>query len=145
MLFCRLWIFFFFKLNFQKKSFRNTLSVKQFGTRSGPTKCRAWSGSKLFAKDISRRQKLSLAWKELMLEFTRRNLFFSFRTCTVVHSQLSFISTSLISNNGLSRSEKLVPFYHGNLTTGNKILLKRVEIAPKEQFLLFSTIFSIYL
>ena len=34
---------------------------------------------------------------------------------------------------------------HENLTTGKKILWKRREIAPKEQFLLFSTIFSIYL
>ena len=32
-----------------------------------------------------------------------------------------------------------------NLTIGHKILWKRGEIAPKEQFLLFSTIFSIYL
>ena len=31
------------------------------------------------------------------------------------------------------------------LTTSKKILCKRGEIAPKEQFLLFSTIFSIYL
>ena len=31
-----------------------------------------------------------------------------------------------------------------NLTTGKKILKKRGEIAPKEQFLLFPTIFSIY-
>ena len=36
-------------------------------------------------------------------------------------------------------------FLHGNLTIGNKILWKRGEIAPEEQFLLFSTIFSIYL
>ena len=34
---------------------------------------------------------------------------------------------------------------HENLTTGKKILWKKGEIAPKEQFLLFSTIFSIYL
>ena len=34
---------------------------------------------------------------------------------------------------------------HENLRTGKKILWKRGEIAPKEQFLLFSTIFSIYL
>ena len=34
---------------------------------------------------------------------------------------------------------------HENLITGNKIFWKRGEIAPKEQFLLFSTIFSIYL
>ena len=31
-------------------------SVKQFGSGSGPTFCRAWSGSKLFAKFISRWQ-----------------------------------------------------------------------------------------
>ena len=31
--------------------------VKQFGSRSGLTKCRAWSGSKLFATVISRQQK----------------------------------------------------------------------------------------
>ena len=30
---------------------------------------------------------------------------------------------------------------HENLITGNKILWRRGEIAPKEQFLLFSTIF----
>ena len=30
-------------------------SVKQFGSRPGPTFCQAWSGSKLFAKDISKR------------------------------------------------------------------------------------------
>ena len=34
---------------------------------------------------------------------------------------------------------------HENLTTGKNIVDKRGEIAPKEQFLLFSTIFSIYL
>ena len=33
---------------------------------------------------------------------------------------------------------------HENLITGNKILWKREEIASKEQFLLFSTIFSTY-
>ena len=36
-------------------------------------------------------------------------------------------------------------FKHGNLRTGGKILWKRGNIAPKEQFFLFSTIFSIYL
>ena len=46
--------------------------------------------------------------------------------------QLTLVtSTSLISNNRLSRSENLVLFYHGNLTTANKILWKREEIAPK--------------
>ena len=36
-------------------------------------------------------------------------------------------------------------FKHGNLTTDNKIWWKRGKIAPQKQFLLFSTIFSIYL
>ena len=31
------------------------------------------------------------------------------------------------------------------MTTGNKIIWKRGEIAPKEQFLLFSTLFYIYI
>ena len=47
------------------------------------------------------------------------------------------ISTSFTSNNRLSRSENLVPISYGNLTTGNKILQKRGEIAP-----LFRNIFN---
>ena len=43
--------FFFFKKIFQEYH----QSVKQFGSRSGLTFCRAWSGSKLFAKVISSR------------------------------------------------------------------------------------------
>ena len=35
-------------------------------------------------------------------------------------------------------------FKHRNLTSGNKILWIRGEIAPQEQFLPFPTIFSIY-
>ena len=35
-------------------------------------------------------------------------------------------------------------FYHETMRTGNTIMWKRGEIAPKEQFLLFSTIFSEY-
>ena len=46
----------FSKLTFSKNSFGNTISVKHFRPRSGPTFCRSWSGSKLFAKVISRRQ-----------------------------------------------------------------------------------------
>ena len=42
--------------------------VKQCGSRSGLTFCRAWSGFKLFAKVISRWQKLPLAGKELNAE-----------------------------------------------------------------------------
>ena len=68
---------------------------------------------------------------------------FTKKTCFIIQSTL-VISTSLTSNNRLSRSENLVPFKHENLTT-DKILWKREEIALKEQFLLFSTIFSIYI
>ena len=65
------WIFgrwFFFQNHnwffFQNQPFRKIIihffewhqRVKQFGSRSGPTFCRTWSGSKLFAKIISRTQ-----------------------------------------------------------------------------------------
>ena len=47
----------FFKINFFKKFFQeHHQSVNQFGSRSGPTFCRSWSGFKLFAKVISRQQ-----------------------------------------------------------------------------------------
>ena len=56
----------FFKIDFFKKKFQEHYqSVKQFGPRSGPTFCRSRSGSKLFAKVISRQQNLPLAGKEL--------------------------------------------------------------------------------
>ena len=42
--------------------------------------------------------------------------------------------------------EKIWPlFKHGNLTSANKILWIRGGIAPQEQFLPFSTLFSIYI
>ena len=49
------------------------------------------------------------------------------------------ISTLFISKYRLSRSENLGPFFHhGNLTTGDKMLWRRREIAPlKEPFVLF--------
>ena len=40
-------------------------SVKRFGSRSGLMFCWSSSGSKMFAKVISRQQKSPLAWKEL--------------------------------------------------------------------------------
>ena len=45
-------------------------------------------------------------------------------------------------DNGLSQSEIWSLFKYENLTRGNKILWKRGEIAPTEQFLLFFTMFS---
>ena len=63
-------IFFFFKKKKKKKKKKKILqeyhqSAKQFESRSGPTFCRVWSGSKLFAKFISRQQKSQPARKEL--------------------------------------------------------------------------------
>ena len=55
------------------------------------------------------------------------------------------ISTSLISNTAYLEVKIWSLPKDENLTTGNKILWKRGDIAPKEQFLLFSTVFSIYL
>ena len=54
----------FFKIIFFKKFLQESFqSVKWFGSRAGPTECRAWSGSKLFAKIISRWQNSLLAGK----------------------------------------------------------------------------------
>ena len=55
----------FSKLTFSINSFRNTIRKSQFGPRSGATFCRSWSGSKQFAKVISRRKEMPLACKEL--------------------------------------------------------------------------------
>ena len=44
---------FFFKITFFKKFFQ---SVKLFGSRSGPTFCRSWPRSKLYAKVNSKPQ-----------------------------------------------------------------------------------------
>ena len=69
--------FFFFTFFFFKKLFQEHYqSFKRFGSRSGlmfcqswsrsgPMFCQSWSGPKLFAKVISRWQKLSLARKGL--------------------------------------------------------------------------------
>ena len=66
----------FFKINFQKKTnHKYYQSVKRFGSRSGPTFCRALSGSKLFAKIISRQQILPLAGKESGMCFSRKLLY----------------------------------------------------------------------
>ena len=54
------------------------------------------------------------------------------------------ISTSLISNKSLSWSENMIPVLEGNLITGNTYGGKEEKLLQK-QFLLFSTIFSIYI
>ena len=65
--------------------------VQQFGSRSGPRFCQTWSGSKLFAKVISRWQKLPLAGKEL-----RHNRSGSFAVCTYLIVILKYIYISHI-------------------------------------------------
>ena len=58
------------------------------------------------------------------------------------HSRLS-LSRLRLSRITAYLEEKIWSlFKHRNLTPGNKILWIRREIAPQEQFLLFSTIFS---
>ena len=58
---------FFLKQTFSKNSFRNTnhQSDNHVGSRSGPTFCRSWSGSELFARVINRWQKLPPARDEI--------------------------------------------------------------------------------
>ena len=51
------------------------------------------------------------------------------------------ISNSLISNNLLSRSENLVPVLTQRSTNMQQNIVEKRRNAPKEQFLLFSTIF----
>ena len=50
-------------------------SVKQFGSRSGPTSCRAWSGSTLFEKvfqhwDDTSRRRIIEEYLHMKLRFT---------------------------------------------------------------------------
>ena len=53
-------------------------SVKQFGSRSGTTSCRAWSGSKLFAKVISRqRQQLKVIHLDCLFQYNKSFIFLS--------------------------------------------------------------------
>ena len=62
---------FSFKIIFFQKIFQVYYqNVKQFGFRSGPTKCWNRSGSKLFAKVLSRWQKSPPAGKELRVNVT---------------------------------------------------------------------------
>ena len=86
---CRLLTF--FKINFFEKFFQEHYqSVKQFGSRSGPTLCRSWSGSKLFAKVINK--KWVATCKE---ELTRVG---NFRTVFVIFPYLSLFPCMYMYN-----------------------------------------------
>ena len=57
--------------------FFNTIrhpGVKKFGSRSGPTFCRSWSGSKLFAKVISRHSGQRVKYKTTCWYFLAKTL-----------------------------------------------------------------------
>ena len=65
---------FFFKINLSKKFLQEHYhSVKWLRSSSGPIFCRSWSGSKLFAKVIIRRQKAPLAKKEYKLKLPQNS------------------------------------------------------------------------
>ena len=69
------WCLLTFFVIFFFKFFQDHLqSVKQFGSRSGPTFCRSWSGFKLFAKVISKQQNLPLAGVFLGWTSTKQGL-----------------------------------------------------------------------
>ena len=74
---------------FSKNSFRNTIthSVKQFGSRSGLTFCRAWSWSKLIAKVIWRRQWAMSCLQRLSADDTSSQRFNSFSCFSAYPSQ----------------------------------------------------------
>ena len=62
-----------------------------------------------------------------------------------IYSRLSLSRLHLSEITAYLEVKAWSQFKHGNKTTGSKILWKRGEIVPKEQILLFSTIFSINL
>ena len=64
---------------------------------------------------------------------------------TCIYSQLSLSWLRLSRITAYLEEKILSLFYYRNLKSGYKILWKRGEIAPREQFLPFSTIFSIYI
>ena len=65
------WFFVFYtKKEIRESSLKSTTdSVKQFGSRSSRTFCRAWSGSKLFANVFSRRKRVIMSLPELWCHF----------------------------------------------------------------------------
>ena len=87
--------------------------------------------------------------------------FFFFKACLIKPKHIAVIRSNSVHTSIYSRLSLSRPrlfritaylevkiwslFCHGNLTTGIKILWRRGEIPPQEQFLLFSTIFSTYL
>ena len=66
-------------------------------------------------------------------------------TFNMNYSRLSLSRLRLFRITGYLEEKIWSLFKHGNITSANKILWIRGEIAPQEQFLPFPTIFSIYI
>ena len=121
MLFCRLLIF--FKITFFKKLFQQYhQSVKQFGSRSGPTFCRTWTGTKLFAKIISRRHYSTVVGKELMQQ--------NAPYCTS-WSQYKYRPSTTFMNITWSHTVILLPAHPASFA--HKFLFQRVPASPGMQ------------
>ena len=75
----------FFQNQLFKKLFQEYLL--QFGSRSSPTYCRAWSGSKLFAKVISQPRKSPPVGRD--------NLPVKWKKCNILYQQMTFSSVFL--------------------------------------------------
>ena len=100
---CLVVCWFFFKIDFSEKFFQEHYqSVKWFESRSGPTFCRSWFGSNLFAKIISRRRKLPLGNKVLtlvMLNILHTTLLPEFYPVNLQHSSCKNVFSIRIENN----------------------------------------------
>ena len=68
-----------------------------------------------------------------------------FKKNILIYSRLLFYRLRLSRITAYLEEKIWSLFNHRNLASGNKILWIRGEIAPQEQFLPFSTIFSIYI
>ena len=63
----------------------------------------------------------------------------------IIYSRTSLSQTRLFRITAYLEVKIWSLFKHETMITGNKIMWKRGEVAPKEQFLLFSTLFYIYI
>ena len=81
---------FFFSppVDWKKKSFRNTISVSNNVDPGQARHYRAWSGSKLFAKVISRQQESPQAEKEF-----KRNGYYKWHNCIIYLSYACIVVT----------------------------------------------------
>ena len=75
----------------------------------------------------------------------RMKLKFAYSVIPCLYSRTSLSRTRLFRITAYLEVKIWSLFSHETMTTGNKIMWERGEIALKEQFLLFSTLFYIYI